>query len=158
MKKVCRWFLTTLLALALVAASVALAEASPGATVAPVIDLTGIVNAVLAVLGALLTKRLLPWLKANTSARQQELTQAAVSTAVYAAEQLYNTNVIKDRMKYAGKWLEQQGYSVDRAQIEAEVKRQKDATRIFGLDEAVSADPQEGSAAGFDPPENAKGE
>ena len=151
--------LTLLLALVLAAASVALAEASLGAAQAtPMVDLTGIVNAVLAVLGALLTKRLLPWLKANTSARQQELTQAAVSTAVYAAEQLYNTNVIKDRLKYAGKWLEQQGYSVDRAQIEAEVKRQKNATQIFGL-EAVGADPpQDDSLAGFTPLENAKGE
>ena len=125
MKKVLRLWLTAILALALVVASVALAEASPGAQATPVIDLTDVINAVLAVLGALVTKRLLPWLKANTSEKQQAMTQTAISTAVYAAEQLYNTNVIQDRLKYAEKWLKNQGYSVDRAQIEAEVRRQK---------------------------------
>lgn len=45
----------------------------------------------------------------------------AVKTAVYAAEQLYKTSVISDRLSYAEKWLRARGYNVERAQVEAAV-------------------------------------
>lgn len=125
MKKV---FTSLILAAVLIFASVALAEvalAETAATSPPAIDLTGIINAVIAVLGALVTYRLLPWLKANTSAKQQQITQTAIATAVFAAEQLYSTNMVSDRLTYALQWLNDHGYTVDRAQVEAEVRRQK---------------------------------
>ena len=49
----------------------------------------------------------------------------AARTAVYAAEQLYRTGTIRDRLEYAEKWLESHGYAVDRAQIEAQVKQMR---------------------------------
>lgn len=107
-----------LLLAATAAASGALAESAAPAQ----IDLTGLCNAVIALLGALVTYRLVPWLKARTTAQQQEMLQAGIRTAVYAAEQLYKTDVIADRLDYALKWLGSHGYSVDRAQVEAAVK------------------------------------
>lgn len=86
------------------------------------IDLTGVCNAVIALLGALVTYRLIPWIKARTTKEQQEMLEAGVRTAVYAAEQLYKTGAVQDRMEYALKWLNQHGYNADRVQVEAAVR------------------------------------
>jgi len=102
----------------------AMAEAEQAAAA---IDLTGLVNALLALLGAVVSYRLLPWLKANTSRRQMDMACMAISTAVYAAEQLYKNGEIQDRLDYAMDWLRQQGYCIDRIQVEAEVARQRAA-------------------------------
>ena len=89
------------------------------------IDLTPIFEAILALLAALVTYKLIPWIKARTTAEQQSLLAATVKTLVYAAEQLYRTGAIQDRLEYAEKWLESHGYTVDRAQIEAQVKQMR---------------------------------
>ena len=39
----------------------------------PTIDLTTIINAIIALLAALVTYRLIPWIKARTTAEQQDL-------------------------------------------------------------------------------------
>lgn len=102
----------------------ALAESEAAATIP--IDLTGLFNAVIAVLGALVTYRLVPWLKARTTKEQQEMLQAGIRTAVYAAEQLYKTGMVQDRLDYALRWLDMKGYSVDRAQVEAAVREMQE--------------------------------
>ncbi|MBQ8708855.1 MAG: hypothetical protein IJ523_12275 [Succinivibrionaceae bacterium] len=53
------------------------------------IDLTPIFQALIALMGALVTYKLIPWIKSKTTAQQQENLQAAAKIAVYAAEQLY---------------------------------------------------------------------
>ena len=53
------------------------------------IDLTGIVQAILALLAALVTYKLIPWIKARTTESQQAVLMATVRTLVYAAEQLF---------------------------------------------------------------------
>ena len=53
------------------------------------IDLTGISVAMLSLLAAWVTTRVIPWIKARTTAEQRRVAQALVKTAVYAAEQLY---------------------------------------------------------------------
>lgn len=87
------------------------------------IDLTALCNAGIALLCALVTYRLVPWIKARASKEQQEALALAARTAVYAAEQLYRTGAIQDRLAYAEEWLGEHGYTVDRAQIEAQVKQ-----------------------------------
>lgn len=95
--------------------------AIPGTT----INLNPIINALIKLICALVAYRLVPWLKANTTEKQQTILQTAIATAVYAAEQLYKTGEIQNRLDYAMGWLKQRGYSVDRAQVEAEVARQR---------------------------------
>lgn len=90
-----------------------------------IIDLTALCNAGIALLCALVTYRLVPWIRARASREQQEALALAARTAVYAAEQLYRTGTIRDRLEYAEKWLESHGYAVDRAQIEAQVKQMR---------------------------------
>ena len=89
------------------------------------LDLTALCNAGIALLCALVTYRLVPWIRARASKEQQEALALAARTAVYAAEQLYRTGTIRDRLEYAEKWLESHGYTVDRAQIEAQVKQMR---------------------------------
>lgn len=120
MKKILNLLLCILLATALLMTGGALAETAAAESAA--IDLTDAINAFLKLLAALVIYRLIPWLKANTSAKNQQLLAGAIRTAVYAAEQLYQTDQITDRLEYAAKWLKDCGYTVDRAQIEAAVR------------------------------------
>ena len=50
------------------------------------IDLTQIIQAIIALLAAIVTYRIIPAIKAHTSESQQRMLQAAIKTAVCAAE------------------------------------------------------------------------
>lgn len=117
-KKILVLTLAAVMVIASMFVTAALAESAEPAK----IDLTGLINAAIALLGLLITYRLAPWLKARTTSEQQQILAAGIRTAVYAAEQLYRTGVIDDRMDYALKWLGSHGYSVDRTQVEAAVR------------------------------------
>lgn len=126
--------LLALVCLLMVICGYAAARAETAAPAAlPPIDLTQLARALIAVLCALITKRLVPWIKANTAQKQQAIIQAATDIAVYAAQQLYKTNVIQDRLDYAERWLEGRGYTADRGQIEASVRRMDSARDLFQL-------------------------
>ena len=86
------------------------------------IDLTTIINAVIALLAALVTYRVIPWIKAKTTNEQQAYIRALVKAGVYAAEQIYNTDGMgKQKMEYVRKWLLSHGLDIDVAEIEAAV-------------------------------------
>ena len=85
------------------------------------IDLTPIFQAVIALLAALVTYKLIPWIKSKTTAEQQAQLRAAVHIAVFAAEQIYGAGHGADKLDYVIKWLENKGYAVDRTEIEAAV-------------------------------------
>ena len=89
------------------------------------IDLTPIFQAVIALLAALITARLIPWIKAHTTTQQRANMTMLVNTLVYAAEQLYSTQAIPDRMQWVRGELLKRGYTVDAAEIEAAVKQMK---------------------------------
>ena len=86
------------------------------------IDLTPILQAVIALLAALVTYKLVPWIKSKTDAQQQANLMALAKVAVYAAEQVYGAGHGADKLAYARDWLAQRGYAVDLAAIEASVK------------------------------------
>ena len=83
------------------------------------IDLTPIFEAILALLATLVTYKLIPWIKARTTAEQQSLLAATVKTLVYAAEQLYGAGKGAEKLDYVIKELEARGFTADRAAIEA---------------------------------------
>ena len=87
------------------------------------IDLTPIFEAILALLAALVTYKLIPWIKARTTAEQQALL-ATVKTLVYAAEQLYGAGRGAEKLDYVISELEKRGFTADRAAIEAAVAEQ----------------------------------
>ena len=89
------------------------------------IDLTPLFQAIIALMAALVTGRLLPWIKARTTREQQERLQAITRTLVYAADQLYKTGLVKDRLGYVQDGLLARGYTIDRDAIEASVREMR---------------------------------
>ncbi len=53
------------------------------------IDLTPIIQALIGLLAALITWKLVPWIQARTTKEQRANMRAMVRVLVYAAEQLY---------------------------------------------------------------------
>lgn len=85
------------------------------------INLTPIIQAILALMAALITYRLIPWIKARTTAAQQSNIRAAVKVLVFAAEQLYGAGKGKEKLQYVRDRLREQGFDVDTDEIEAAV-------------------------------------
>ena len=85
------------------------------------IDITPVINAVIALLAAGVSVFLIPWIKSKTTAEQQALLTATVRTLVYAAEQLYGAGHGAEKLDYVIKELEARGFTADRAAIEAAV-------------------------------------
>lgn len=99
----------------------ACAETAATEVTAAAIDLTELIGAAATFLLALVTRRLLPWLKSKAKKEQLQLLEAGIDTAVYAAQQLFKTSAIDDRLEFALSWLRERGYEVDRTQVEARV-------------------------------------
>lgn len=95
--------------------TVGLAEAvvTPEVTQGFTWDLTKLLEVIVTLIFGVIVYHLTPYLK-------DKRVQALVKTAYYAAEQLYNTGEIKDKLAYAEAWLKKKGVKVDtRALIEA---------------------------------------
>lgn len=86
------------------------------------IDLTDILQAVLALLAAIITYKLIPWIKARTTQEQQSALLSMTSVLVFAAEQMYGAGHGADKLDYVIRELEERGYTADRAAIEAVIK------------------------------------
>jgi hypothetical protein len=93
-------------------------------------DITPIVLCVVAILGALWTYILAPYIKSKTTAEQRAAMQTMIGTLVYAAEQIYKgTGRGQEKLEYVVKALEAKGIYVNlddttdaaRAMIEAAV-------------------------------------
>ena len=94
------------------------------------IDLTPIFQAILALLAALITYKLIPWIKSRTTAEQQAMLAATVRTLVYAAEQMYGAGRGAEKLDYVIKQMEARGYTADRDEIEAAVSQMVHWTAI----------------------------
>ena len=88
------------------------------------IDLTDLVQAIIALAVALITGYLIPFIKSKTSAQNYAKLQNVVSTAVWAAEQLSRTGVIKkeEKKQYVLDVLNNHGFTLDYVQIEAMIE------------------------------------
>lgn len=77
------------------------------------IDLTPIFQAIISLLAALITWKLIPWIKSKTTEKQQENLYAAARIAVYAAEQIFGAGQGEEKLDYALSALKRAGYNVD---------------------------------------------
>ncbi|MBP5461892.1 MAG: holin [Lachnospiraceae bacterium] len=84
-------------------------------------DLTHILLAVIDLLVAIITYKLIPWIKSKTTANQQAIMLAAVKTMVFAAEQMYGAGNGAEKLAFVKAKLQQQGFDVDTSVIEAAV-------------------------------------
>ena len=86
------------------------------------IDLTAVLTAGIAVMGALAVRYLLPWVQARTTAQQREHLLSWAEIAVSAAQQLYHQSNGERRLLHALSVLEKQGFDVDEQQVRAAVE------------------------------------
>ena len=86
------------------------------------IDLTPILETIIALIAALVTYKVIPWIKSKTTESQQAILMATVRTLVYAAEQLYGAGKGKEKLAYVKQKLEEKGFDIDVDAIEAAVK------------------------------------
>lgn len=92
------------------------------------IDITPIVNAAIALIGAGVSVFLIPWLKSQTTEAQRKELTAWVKIGVAAAEQLYKgAGRGEEKKQYVIDFLKQKGFKVDEESvinaIEAAVKQ-----------------------------------
>lgn len=85
------------------------------------IDLTPIIQAIIGLLAALITWKVIPWIQSKTTAQQKRNLSSIVRTLVFAAEQLYGANKGDEKLDYVIARLEEYGFKADRAEIEAAV-------------------------------------
>ena len=82
------------------------------------IDLTQIILAVITLIFGILMRYVIPSAKSKLNTDQMELLRIAVKTAVYAADQLYNSNQGQEKLAYVVDLLHKQGYVLDPKQVE----------------------------------------
>ena len=79
------------------------------------IDLTPIFQAVIALLAALVTYKLIPWIRSKTTEQQRANLEAAAKVAVYAAQQIYGVGEAanSEKLNYALNRLKEAGFDLD---------------------------------------------
>lgn len=83
------------------------------------IDITTVIEAVLALIGALITAFLIPWIKNKTSAEKLEQIELWVTVAVEAAEQIYTGSGKGAQKKaYVLEFLNSKGFDIDWEEID----------------------------------------
>ena len=92
------------------------------------IDLTPVFQAIIALLAALITYKLIPWIRSKTTEQQQDNLITAARIAVYAAEQLYGAGHGDDKLEYAVAALQRAGYNVDTQLVREAIE---DAVRVM---------------------------
>ena len=159
MKKILAVLLAVTLILSGAFFAYALAETAEDAPrAAPMVDLTGVIIAVLALvfdfLLAWIARVIIPpitgWLDENTTEKQKGLIWDAITKMVDAAEQIIiGPGQGARKMAYVQAGLQQRGYTVDTDMIEAAVKRMNDRTKLMigsTFDLSDLPDDEEGTA------------
>lgn len=86
-------------------------------------DITPIVEAIIAVVCAIVTCVLVPYIKSKTTVEQQKEINAWVKIAVSAAEQIYNGSGRGEEKKaYVLEWLQARGITVDADKLDAMIE------------------------------------
>lgn len=93
------------------------------------IDLTQIALSIIALVSAVITSFIIPLLKSKLSVENGKVTQLqsdmlrlAITTAVTAAEQIFNSEEGQKKKAYVLALLESQGYPVDSSAIDAAIE------------------------------------
>ena len=86
-------------------------------------DITPVLEAVAALVAALTTAVVIPYIKTKTTTDQQRQINTWVQIAVSAAEQIYNgPGRGEDKKKYVVEWLRQHGVTVDADKLDAMIE------------------------------------
>ena len=83
------------------------------------IDLTQIILAIITLIGAIISRYLIPMLKDKLDERKYDIFNGLVRVGVYAAEQLYNSDQGKEKKEYVLQLLKTNGYEIDTGAVDA---------------------------------------
>lgn len=84
------------------------------------IDITPIIEAVIALAGVIVSCVLIPYIKSKTTTEQQKEINAWVKIAVAAAEQIYvGSGRGEEKKAYVINWLREHGVTVDEVKLDA---------------------------------------
>lgn len=87
------------------------------------LDITGIVEAVFALVGVVITAVVIPYIRSRTSAQERAELAAWVKIAVSAAEQVYaGPGRGKEKKEFVLSWLREHGVTVDGKKLDAVVE------------------------------------
>lgn len=103
------------------------------------IDLTQIILAVITVIGGLIARYVIPWLKDKLDDRQYNVLSALVRVGVFAAEQIFTSDQWKEKKQYVVDLLKENGYEVDSTAVDALIEATVRELRIEQGDNRDSA-------------------
>lgn len=104
------------------------------------IDLTPIMEAIIALAVAVITAFVIPWLKGKIDADKLEQIKLWVTVAVEAAEQLYNgTGRGEEKKAYVVKFLQEKGFTLDPDSLDKLIE-----AAVFNLPEYIGLIETEG--------------
>lgn len=83
------------------------------------IDLTQIILAVITLIGALITRYLIPWIKSKLNEKQYNDLVILARVGVFAAEQIFSSEQWKEKKQYVLDLLKENGYEVDSTSVDA---------------------------------------
>lgn len=83
------------------------------------IDLTQIILAVITLIGAVISRYLIPWIRNKLTDHQYEVFNGLVRTGVFAAEQIFTSEQWKEKKQYVVDLLKENGYTVDTTSVDA---------------------------------------
>lgn len=83
-------------------------------------NITPVIEAVFALIGAVITAVVVPYIRSKTTAQQQEQISGWVRTAVSAAEQIHTgPGRGEEKKAYVLGWLNEHGVTVDESKLDA---------------------------------------
>ena len=104
------------------------------------IDLTPIMEAIIALVVAVITAFVIPWLKGKIDADKLEQIKLWVTVADEAAEQLYNgTGRGEEKKAYVVKFLQEKGFTIDPDSLDKLIE-----AAVFNLPEYIGLIETEG--------------
>ena len=97
-------------------------------------DITPVVNAVIALIAAVVTAFVIPWVKSKTTAAQREEINYWVKIAVTAAEQIYlGAGKGKEKKKYVLDFLAEKNLKIDEESVDLMIESAvKEMNAAFG--------------------------
>ena len=81
-------------------------------------DLTPVINGAIALLAALISAFVIPWLRLKTSQQERETLLKWVEIAVAAAQQLYDCLDGEQRKRFVREYLSAKGFDVDAEDVD----------------------------------------
>lgn len=99
------------------------------------IDLTQIILAVITLIGGIIARYLIPWIKGKLNDQKTEALNSVIRIAVFAAEQLYKSEQGQQKKQYVLDLLKANGYDINSSLVDAAIEAQVKELHIemFGL-------------------------